>query len=163
MAMCSPENKLPSADIITDASTLYEFPENSIAVVGAAGRFPRANNLEELWNLMSTDKSRVEEVPLRKIDIPARSHSRLAQDANATGEQRCFGNFLDEIDCFDNTFFGISHKEASAMDPQQRILLETVVEAMESNGYLRRHRRESGDPVGCLLGRDSLSLRKTLP
>lgn len=96
MAMCSPENKLPSADIITDASTLYEFPENSIAVVGAAGRFPRANNLEELWNLMSTDKSRVEEVPLRKIDIPARSHSRLAQDANATGEQRCFGNFLDE-------------------------------------------------------------------
>lgn len=49
------------------------------------------------------------------------------------------------------------------MDPQQRILLETVVEAMESNGYLRRHRRESGDPVGYLLGRDSLSIRKTLP
>lgn len=152
MAMCSPESKLPSANIIRDASTLYEFPESSIAVVGAAGRFPGAKNLEELWDLISADESRVEEVPLRKIDIPARSRSRLAQDTNATGERRYFGNFLDQIDCFDNTFFGISHKEASAMDPQQRILLETAVEAMESSGYLRRHRRESGDPVGCFIG-----------
>lgn len=152
MAMCSPETKLPSADVITDADTLYEFPESSIAVVGAACRCPGANNLEELWDLISAGESRAEEVPLRRIDIPMRSRSRLAQDANATGKQRYFGNFLDQIDCFDNTFFGISHKEASAMDPQQRILLETAVQAMESSGYLRRHQRESGDPVGCFIG-----------
>ena len=150
--MCSPESKLPSADVVTNANTPYEFPESSIAVVGAAGRFPGANNLEELWDLISADESRAEEVPLRRVDIPARFRSRLAQDANATGKQRYFGNFLDQIDCFDNTFFGISHKEACAMDPQQRILLETAVEAMESSGYLRRHRRESGDPVGCFIG-----------
>ena len=152
MAMCSPESKLPSADVATDPENLYEFPESSIAIVGAAGRFPGANNLEELWNLISADESRAEEVPLRRIDIPASFRSRLAQDANATGKQRFFGNFLDQIDCFDNAFFGISQKEASAMDPQQRILLETAVEAMESSGYLRRHRRESGDPVGCFIG-----------
>ena len=150
--MCSPESKAPSADVITDTDTLYEFPQSSIAVIGAAGRFPGANNLEELWDLISTDKSRAEEVPVRRIDISARFRSRLAQDANAKGEQRFFGNFLDQIDCFDNAFFGISNKEASAMDPQQRILLETAVEAMESSGYLRRHQRESGDPVGCFIG-----------
>ena len=150
--MCSPDSKVPSADVAADAETQYEFPENSIAVIGAAGRFPGAKNLEELWNLISADESRAEEVPLRRIDIAASFRSRLAQDANATGQQRFFGNFLDQIDRFDNAFFGISQKEASAMDPQQRILLETAVEAMESSGYLRRHRRESGDPVGCFIG-----------
>ena len=90
MVMCSPESKLPSANVITDADTLYEFPESSIAVVGAAGRFPGANNLEELWDLISADKSRAEEVPLQRIDISASFRSRLAQDANATGKQRFF-------------------------------------------------------------------------
>lgn len=152
MATFGPEIKLPSADIITDADTPYKIPDHSIAVVGAACRFPGANNLEELWDLISGGESRAEEVPLERIDIPANFRSRLSQDAKSTSRPKYYGNFLDQIDCFDNKFFGISHKEASAMDPQQRILLETAVEAMESSGYLRSHRRESGDPVGCFIG-----------
>lgn len=152
MAMLSPESKLPPADTIIAADTRYVFPAHSVAVVGAACRFPGANNLEELWDLISAKESRAEEVPLERIDIPSSFRSRLSQDAESTSKQKYFGNFLDRIDCFDNTFFGISHKEASAMDPQQRILLETAVEAMESSGYLRSHRRESGDPVGCFIG-----------
>ena len=150
--MSSSERKLPFADIITNADTPYTFPDNSIAIVGAACRFPGANNIEELWDLISAGESRAEEVPLERVDIPASYRSRLGQDAKSTSQQKYFGNFLDQIDCFDNTFFGISHKEANAMDPQQRILLETAVEAMESSGYLRSHRRESGDPVGCFIG-----------
>ena len=152
MTMSSSERKLPFADIIKNADTPYKFPDNSIAVVGAACRFPGANNVEELWDLISAGESRAEEVPLERVDIPASYRSRLGQDAKSTSQQKYFGNFLDQIDCFDNTFFGISHKEASAMDPQQRILLETAVEAMESSGYLRSHQRELGDPVGCFIG-----------
>lgn len=38
------------------------------------------------------------------------------------------------------------------MDPQQRILLEVAYQAMESSGYLRKHRRDDGDNVGCFIG-----------
>ena len=156
MASFGPEIKLPSTDIITDADTPYKPPDHSIAVVGAACRFPGANNLEEFWDLISAGESRAEEVPVERIDIPASFRSRLSQDAKSTSRPKYYGNFLDQIDCFDNTFFGISHKEASAMDPQQRILLETAVEAIESSGYLRSHRRASGDPVGCFIGAGSV-------
>lgn len=36
---------------------------------------------------------------------------------------------------FDHSFFNIHPKEAESMDPQQRILLETVFEGIESGGH----------------------------
>lgn len=41
---------------------------------------------------------------------------------------------MEEIKTFDNTFFGISSQEAHAMDPQQRMLLQVVYEAIEDAG-----------------------------
>lgn len=41
----------------------------------------------------------------------------------------------DEPRLFDRDFFNISPKEVEAMDPQQRCLLETVYEGVESAGY----------------------------
>ena len=76
--MSSPESKLPSTDVVTDAKIRYEFPKSSIAVIGAAKRLPGANNLEELWDLISADESRAKEVSLRRIDISASLRSKLA-------------------------------------------------------------------------------------
>ncbi|KAL8726230.1 MAG: hypothetical protein Q9166_006855, partial [cf. Caloplaca sp. 2 TL-2023] len=66
-------------------------------------------------------------------------------------ERRYFGNFFD-VKRFDNSFFGINAKEATNMDPQQRILLELSYEALEAANYLPSHCRESGDNVGCFIG-----------
>ena len=49
-----------------------------------------------------------------------------------------WGAFLDDVADFDPEFFGISEKEATAMDPQHRLLLETSWEAMEHGGFTRR-------------------------
>ena len=47
------------------------------------------------------------------------------------------GRFLDNVADFDPEFFGINEKEATAMDPQHRLLLETSWEAMEHGGLTR--------------------------
>ena len=138
------------ATLPTQSSLEYKYPPNAVAVVGMACRLPGANNVEELWDIMSRGESRAEELPFERLDIL--NSFRASQDMKWAGKQKFYGNFIDGIDCFDNAFFGTSPREAVSMDPQQRILLETAYQAMESSGYLRSHRRESGDPVGVFIG-----------
>lgn len=128
----------------------YSFPGDAVAVIGAACRLPGANNLEQLWELMSTGTSKHEEVPTDRFDL--HGSFRAAQDWKFAGKKKFYGNFICGVENFDNNFFGANPKEALNMDPQQRILLEVAYQAMESSGYLRTHRREAGDPVGCFIG-----------
>ena len=61
------------------------------------------------------------------------------------------GYFIDDdIQLFDNDFFGINKIEASYMDPQQRKLLEVVYECLESSGISLE--KVSGTNVGCYVG-----------
>ncbi|WP_062990521.1 type I polyketide synthase [Nocardia anaemiae] len=84
-----------------------------IAVVGIACRFPGAYGPDELWSVLRDGRETIGEVP---ADRPA-------------GLPR--GGFVDGADQFDHAFFGISPKEAAAIDPQQRLALELGWEALE--------------------------------
>ncbi|PSN66430.1 ketoacyl-synt-domain-containing protein [Corynespora cassiicola Philippines] len=128
----------------------YKPPADSIAVVGAACRLPGANNLEELWEILATGTSKAEEI--RPERIPLYTSFRASQDTKFTGRRKFYGNFIDGVDGFDNAFFHTNPKEAAYMDPQQRILLELAYQAMDSSGYMRTHKREAGDNVGCFIG-----------
>ncbi|KAL3250624.1 hypothetical protein ABHI18_011097 [Aspergillus niger] len=130
-------------------TSLSEFPECTIAVVGLSCRFPGANNLEELWDLIAEGHDTHKEVPYDRIN-PSRSY-RAIQDEHMS-KRKFFGNFIDDVKRFDNTFFGINAREAASLDPQQRMLLELSYEALESSGYLTSHQRSSEDPVACFIG-----------
>ena len=133
-----------------DVTEGYRAPADAIAVVGMACRFPGANTTDEFWDLLASGRSMAQEVPKERIDI--RGNFRATQDSRWVGRTKFFGNFISDVDAFDNAFFNTNTKEAVAMDPQQRLLLETAYQAVESSGYLSSHRRADRDKVGVYIG-----------
>ncbi|MBB1242001.1 SDR family NAD(P)-dependent oxidoreductase, partial [Streptomyces durbertensis] len=101
-----------------------------IAVVGLAGRYPGAENVDEFWRLLSEGRTPVREVPADRWDW------RTARTLG--GGYARWGCFLDGWDRFDPEFFRITPRDAALMDPQERLFLEVAWTAFESAGYTRR-------------------------
>ncbi|MGV0327388.1 polyketide synthase Pks13 [Corynebacterium confusum] len=98
-----------------------------IAVIGLAGRFPDAKNADEFWDMLVEGRGATGPLPIGRW-------SDYAADPVMTqrmAEQNLAGGYIDDIAGFDAEFFGLSPVEATNMDPQQRILLELVWEALE--------------------------------
>ena len=105
--------------------------DEKIAIVGMGCRFPGgANSIEQFWELLSGGKDGISDVPKDRWDV----EKYYDQDRQAPGKAcNKKGGYLDcGIDEFDARFFNISPKEANALDPQQRILLEVTWEAFEN-------------------------------
>ncbi|ADL52338.1 beta-ketoacyl synthase N-terminal-like domain-containing protein [Clostridium cellulovorans] len=105
--------------------------ENDLAIVGMAGRFPEADHLEEFWENLVEGKESIREFP---ADRRKSVENYIKVFSKSDSERLRIAGYLEEIDKFDNDFFGISPKEAALMDPNQRILLENVVHTVEDAG-----------------------------
>ncbi len=105
-----------------------------LAIVGLACRFPgSASTPSEFWKLIVEGKDAIREVPPDRWDARALHDPEPSTPGKMTFRE---GGFIDGVDLFDAAFFGISPREAAGMDPQQRILLETVWEALEDGGFV---------------------------
>lgn len=103
---------------------------SGIAVVGLSGRFPGAKDVDEFWhNLRNGIESITEytDIELKAAGVP----SDIINDPNYVKKEF----FLEDVDMFDADFFGFSPVEASAIDPQQRLFLESSWNALENAGY----------------------------
>ncbi|PSR83579.1 hypothetical protein BD289DRAFT_467698 [Coniella lustricola] len=137
-----------------------EHNPDAIAIVGVGCRLPGASSLDELWDLISQGRTRLETLRTDRADISASYRASHHPDSQKWTSKRTFhGNYIDDISSFDHAFFGLSPREAMYMDPQQRLLLATAFDAMDSSGYLRHHKRGSnsdgdgdGDNIGCFIG-----------
>jgi microcystin synthetase protein McyG len=103
-----------------------------IAVIGMGCRFPGgADGPDGFWRLLRDGVDAISEVPPDRWDVDV----FFDPDPEAPGKMITrWGGFLDNIDQFDAKFFGIAPREAVSLDPQQRILLEVVWEAIEHAG-----------------------------
>jgi polyketide synthase PksN len=102
-----------------------ERTQAEIAVVGMAGRYPKARDLDEFWDNLRQGRDCVGDMPEERL--ARRAQNRAAQDYR--------GGFLDDIDRFDSLFFNISPREAEVLDPQERLFLEVAWETLEDAGY----------------------------
>lgn len=97
----------------------------AIAIIGMAGYFPEATDIDEFY--LNLKKGRDSVRPWSK--------SRLQNTSIPINEDYVISGFLEDIDKFDHSFFNISLGEAQHMDPRQRLLLEVVYKAFENSGY----------------------------
>jgi acyl transferase domain-containing protein len=112
-------------------------PVEPIAIVGMSCRLPGANDPDSLWRLLRNGTDTVTKVPAGRWQ-PADS-------------ARCrWGAFVSDVEGFDAAFFGISPNEASAADPQQRLVLELAWEALENARIIPAELR--GTSGGVFLG-----------
>lgn len=114
------------------ASVVTTRTDEPIAIVAVSCRFPGAPDPEAFWEVLSGGVDAIREVPEDRFDID----EFYDPDPDAAGKTYTrFGGFLDGIDGFDPEFFGISPREAVWIEPQQRLMLETVWEGLERAGY----------------------------
>ncbi|MBY0273074.1 MAG: alpha/beta fold hydrolase [Alphaproteobacteria bacterium] len=92
--------------------------KDTVAIIGIAGIFPGANNVDDFWKKILNKES--------CISI-----------SNRWEKNKYKGGFLEYIDMFDAEFFNISPKEAKLMDPQQRLLMQVSMQAFADAGLTK--------------------------
>lgn len=120
---------------VQSSSAVDGFSARRIAIVSMAGRFPGANDTETFWANLKAGRDCIVEIPASRWD-----HKRYFSSVKGErGTSYCpWGGFIDDVDCFDPTFFRISPREAQLIDPQERLLLQIVWTLFERIGYTRR-------------------------
>ncbi|KAK3317281.1 putative polyketide synthase [Cercophora scortea] len=105
-----------------------------IAIVGSGCRFAGgATSPSKLWELLSHPIDLTRKVPSDRFNVDGFYHPN-GEYHGTTNAPKAY--FLDQDHrVFDASFFSISMKEAEAIDPQQRLVLEVVYEALDSAGY----------------------------
>ncbi|CAM1507801.1 Fc.00g046490.m01.CDS01 [Cosmosporella sp. VM-42] len=114
-------------------STTHSWANEPIAIVGLSCKFAGdASSPEELWKLMVEGRSAWSEFPASRFNYEGAYHpnNEKLSTMNVRG-----GHFLDEdVGLFDAAFFNFSAEVASSLDPQFRLQLESVYEALENAG-----------------------------
>ncbi|KAK3305919.1 uncharacterized protein B0T15DRAFT_511785 [Chaetomium strumarium] len=143
----------------------YKKPSHEpVAVVGASCRFAgNVTSPSRLWELLALPTDLTREIPADRFNI----HAFFHHDGEHHGTTNSPKAYFIEQDhkVFDASFFNITPKEAEAIDPQQRMLLEVVYEALESAGYTLQ--QYAGEKVAVFAGQmtgdyDSLAQRDEL-
>jgi acyl transferase domain-containing protein/NADPH:quinone reductase-like Zn-dependent oxidoreductase/acyl carrier protein len=102
-----------------------------IAIIGRSCRLPEANNIEAFWRLLVERRCAVHSIDSARWAVRRFFHERKGEP----GKSYTFAaGLLDDVWGFDPTVFSISPREAEQMDPQQRLTLQLVWEALEDAG-----------------------------
>jgi len=103
-----------------------------VAIVGLGCRLPGGvEGPDAFWELLRTGRDALGEVPDGRWE---QFGATTAAARRAVAGTTRHGGFLADVEHFDADYFGISPREAELMDPQQRMLLEVTVEALEHAG-----------------------------
>ena len=103
-----------------------------IAIIGMSLQLPNAKTVEEFWEEIKNGGDMITRIPEERKRIVEMYGGDIGFENEITYEEAAY---LEEIDTFDYEYFHLSPGEASVMDPNQRIFLETAWRTIEDAGY----------------------------
>ena len=128
-------------------NSLTDTSAEPIAIIGIGCRFPGAKDPESFWQVLRDGVDTISEIPADRWAM----QEYYDPDPSIPGKTISkWGGFLDSIDQFDPSFFGISPIEAKYMDPQQRLLLELAYEALDDASQVKAN--IDGSKTGVFIG-----------
>jgi len=109
----------------------------AIAVIGMAGRFPGADDIDTFWDNLVNERESISRFSTEELDptIP----ERIKGASNYVPAR----GVLKDADQFDYHFFGMNPAYAEVMDPQHRLFLEISWEAIEKTRILSKGKRNN--------------------
>lgn len=121
-----------------------------IAIIGMECCFPQASNIDQFWQMLKSGQDAISILSAERFGF---------KDVRENLKR---GGFIEGYDQFDHNYFSISKREAQAMDPQQKIMLEVALRAFENTGLAVKNLSSSKTGVfigvmGSDWGRISLS------
>ncbi|WP_160717044.1 SDR family NAD(P)-dependent oxidoreductase [Chitinophaga solisilvae] len=120
--------------------------QQDVAIIGMHGIFAGAENLEQFWENLRDGKDLISEIPPDHWDY----RPWFNADPEAADSTYCkWGSFIKDVDKFDAGFFKISPREADWMDPQLRLLLQSIYNTGEDAGYINQLK---GTDTGVFVG-----------
>jgi phthiocerol/phenolphthiocerol synthesis type-I polyketide synthase E len=103
---------------------------DKIAVIGMAGRYPHAKDIEQFWQNLREGRECISFYTAEQLIEAGVSPELVARPDYVRAEGSCAGTYM-----FDASFFGFSPREAELLDPQHRMFLECAWEAIEHAAY----------------------------
>jgi len=103
---------------------------SEIAVVGMAGRFPGAPDLDAFWRNLEQGVESIATFSDEEVRQAGEDPKLAGNPAYVRAR-----SILEGVELFDAAFFGFSPREAEMLDPQLRLFLECAWSALEHAGH----------------------------
>ncbi|MDP9838381.1 amino acid adenylation domain-containing protein/FkbM family methyltransferase [Neorhizobium huautlense] len=105
--------------------------DGAIAIIGMAGRFPEAGDVETFWQNLCSGKDCIRQLSRDDLRL-----SGVADDTIDLPGYVATGGVVDGVSKFDAAFFGMSPADAAILDPQHRIFMQLAWHALEDAGCI---------------------------
>ncbi|AZS14154.1 SDR family NAD(P)-dependent oxidoreductase [Paenibacillus lutimineralis] len=120
---------------------------SDVAIVGIGCRFPDADHYDQYWDNMISHVNSVRKISRKRWET---GRFGLKNEADLGWENGQFVKYcasLNDLDKFDHSFFNLSPREVTSMDPQQRMLLEETWHCLEDSGIPLEELQRMGTSV----------------
>jgi polyketide synthase PksN len=127
------------------APTVDASRDEPIAIVGLAGRYPEAPDVDAYWRNLRDGRDCIVEIPAERWNW----RDWYSDDRSKDGAHYSrWGGFIEGVDEFDALFFNIPPVDAQMIDPQERLFLQHAWMALEDAGYTRAALQSPDGPDG---------------